>query len=190
MRPILVGILLTAGILGTRISGAEAQVPSALLPSVGACLDFSSPSPCEDTDGDGAWNQLEWDAESDWQNPASTPEFGLLDEEFGSNTCRDGNDNDLDGRRDQQDVGCRVTCKDFGPNDRCRDKDRDGFVGYREEWYGSDPNDPSSTPEIFSIPDTCEDGIDNDLDGHVDLNDVGCGGSCIDFSGTVDCGPP
>jgi len=115
-------------------------------------------------------------AGSDPNDGQSTPEFGLLDEQSPAlATCSDGVDNDLDGRIDRRDRGCRVTCLDFRPGDEsCKDRDRDGWLGYIEVWLGSDPNDRSSTPEAPSVAGTCGDGIDNDLDGFVDESDSPC----------------
>src|SRR3989337_202305 len=79
------------------------------VPGIGGCIDFSSPSPCGDTDGDGFINQVERTTGSDEGNPASTPEYGLIDEQWGLTSCGDRIDNDWDGRLDQADAGCRVT---------------------------------------------------------------------------------
>ncbi|HET8943660.1 MAG TPA: hypothetical protein VFO59_02675, partial [Dehalococcoidia bacterium] len=118
----------------------------------------------------------------------STPEYRLFDEQWRSNTCDDKVDNDLDGLADNGDVGCRLNCKDFGPNERCKDPDLDGWLTYVEDRYGSNPNNPPSTPE--GIPGTCNDGTDNDLDGDVDGGDSGCGISdCIDFDNEWGCAP-
>jgi hypothetical protein len=44
-----------------------------------------------------------------------------------------------------------------------------------EEAFGSDPDDPDSTPEALGFdPDTCTDGVDNDADGKTDADDEGC----------------
>lgn len=114
--------------------------------TIASCIDFDSLDRCSDPDGDDYLNQLEWTAGSDPNNPSSTPEYALFDEQTGSNTCGDRIDNDLDGRLDNSDAGCRLTCDDFGGKDRCSDSDRDGWLNYVEEMYGSDPDDASSTP--------------------------------------------
>lgn len=115
--------------------------------TIASCIDFDSLDRCTDPDGDDYLNQLEWTAGSDPNNPSSTPEYALFDEQTGSNTCGDRVDNDLDGRIDNADAGCRLTCDDFGHSDRCTDPDGDGWLTYVEEMRGSDPNDPASTPE-------------------------------------------
>ena len=162
------------------------------IPVLGACIDFDAGDACSpaDADGDGYANTFEIGLGSDPHNAASTPEYALLDEQSGSNTCGDRIDNDLDGLIDNGDAGCRLTCKDFGPNQRCKDSDRDGWLAYLEEMYGSDPSNALSTPESPDVANTCGDGIDNDLDGYTDGADPGCGGDCIDFDDPVDCAPP
>ncbi len=116
------------------------------VPVLTSCIDFTGGDPCGDPDHDGYWNEQEWTAGSDPNNPQSTPEFALLDEQTGSNTCDDRVDNDLDGRIDNADSGCRLTCDDFGHSGRCADPDGDGWVNYVEGMWGSDPDDASSTP--------------------------------------------
>jgi hypothetical protein len=55
-----------------------------------------------------------------------------------------------------------------------KDADNDGHIITIELCLGSDPNDPNSTPESFSSPPTCTDGVDNDLDTLIDRDDPGC----------------
>jgi hypothetical protein len=59
------------------------------------------------------------------------------------------------------------------------DSDCDGWDDEVEEQYGSDPDDPDSTPEDAGFDeefdeDSCTDGVDNDLDGDADAEDEGC----------------
>jgi len=54
------------------------------------------------------------------------------------------------------------------------DRDCDGYYNYMEIMLGSNPDDPTSTPEHLAIPATCQDGLDNDKDGLVDTKDPGC----------------
>ena len=55
------------------------------------------------------------------------------------------------------------------------DSDADTFSDGDELTIGSNPLDPASTPEDDTInPGSCGDGLDNDLDGLVDLDDTGC----------------
>ena len=156
---------------------------------IGGCIDFDNTSSCgyPDGDGDGYNNQLELDTGSDPNNPNSTPEYGLLDEQFPPHrTCDDGVDNDMDGRIDKRDPGCRVTCWRFQPGPACTDRDHDGWLKYMEVGLGSDPNDRLSTPEApgyWALSGTCSDGIDNDRDGFIDSADDACSApSCIDFT--------
>ena len=96
----LIGVAALAG--GDSDAAAAHGRPPRSVPSIGDCIDFTTPSPCDDSDGDGYWNQLELDTGSDPNNPNSTPEYGLLDElSPPRRTCDDGVDNDLDGRIDR-----------------------------------------------------------------------------------------
>ncbi len=52
------------------------------------------------------------------------------------------------------------------------DDDGDGFDTAVEQALGSDPFDPTSTPEHLFLPLTCGDGVDNDGDGDTDLADT------------------
>lgn len=64
------------------------------------------------------------------------------------------------------------------------DRDRDGVIDLAEETAGSDPDDPSSTPEATGVTgyyNGCDDGIDNDRDGLIDAADSGCTNSDGDF---------
>jgi len=133
------------------------------LPDLTSGIDFSSGDPCADPDHDDYLNEQEWTAGSDPNNPSSTPEYALFDEQTGSNTCGDRVDNDLDGRVDNADASCRLTCDDFGLSERCADPDGDGWLTYVEEMWGSDPDDASSTP------------------GNV--------GDCVDFDNDTACAP-
>ena len=54
------------------------------------------------------------------------------------------------------------------------DTDGDGYADGVEQQLGSNPNDPESTPESFTLLWTCTDGNDNDRDGKRDLMDPGC----------------
>jgi hypothetical protein len=51
------------------------------------------------------------------------------------------------------------------------DQDGDGFADVAESVFGSDPDNPASTPEAVGFPalffptDVCADGLDNDADG-------------------------
>jgi hypothetical protein len=131
--------------------GCQLSIPSAK----GGCIDFSSEDPCPpgDSDNDGVDDYAERRMGSDPDNPTSTPEYALLDEQTGTTTCSDAFDNDLDGRKDRGDAGCTLTCRDFGTRDRCTDPDGDGWLTYVEERFGSDPNDAASTPLTQRIDD-------------------------------------
>jgi hypothetical protein len=66
------------------------------------------------------------------------------------------------------------------------DTDGDCFKDFIEEIYGSDPDDPTSTPEDSSLPETCADGVDNDRDGETDDADPGCQEADSDGDGVPD----
>jgi hypothetical protein len=198
---ILLGLALIVVVLGASAVEAKGhnhprngQVP--FVGPVAPCIDFDSSSVCnpDDDDADGWAGEVETRLGSDPHDAASTPEYGLLDEQTGSNTCHDGIDNDRDGRTDAQDPGCRVTCRDFARGLACTDRDHDGWLQYVEKAYGSNPEDHSSTPETPSLPSTCFDGIDNDNDGLTDDADPSCNsaviGNCIDFTGESVCTDP
>ena len=93
--------------------------------------------------------------------------------------CADGIDNDGDGATDGDDGGCIDSDRNF-PSDET------------ERILGSDPENPSSSPEDsrfyaflfflgFNFIDACADGTDNDGDGFTDAEDPGC--SPIDADG-------
>jgi hypothetical protein len=159
-----------------------------------------------DRDGDGTGDACDFDADNDfWDDETerlsgsdpndanSTPEATAI------GYCDDGIDNDRDGMTDAADPGCAPDEDyDFIPNssdncptmwnsdqadrdgdgtgDACEDADGDGVFDLDEEALGSDPDDPSSTPEYpwFGENNACEDGRDNDGDGLIDGNDEGC----------------
>lgn len=54
------------------------------------------------------------------------------------------------------------------------DADEDGWDDGTEAFFGSDANSAASTPEHSWLPETCEDGADNDADGLADAADPGC----------------
>jgi len=51
------------------------------------------------------------------------------------------------------------------------DGDGDGWCDAEELAIGGSTN---GTPEALAVPNSCSDGVDNDLDGSADLNDTGC----------------
>lgn len=63
------------------------------------------------------------------------------------------------------------------------DWDGDGYGNDFEIEAGSSPDNPVSTPEHAVIGNTCNDGIDNDGDGYMDLNEP----DGPDFSDSTDC---
>jgi hypothetical protein len=172
------------------------EVP--FLPLLGSCIDFDSDSDCwpfgESGDGDPYTRNLELAVGSNPDDGESTPEHGLFDEQMLSDTCRDSVDNDLDGKKDSADLGCRLTCHSFVAGAICTDQDHDAWLAYIEEELGSDPRDSTSTPEVPGLPaltGVCTDGIDNDQDGLIDSQEPSCGlGECIDFDGDTTCNEP
>jgi len=155
-----------------------------------------------DDDGDGFGDSTEEAAGSDPLDGGSTPENTTVDLYWEIGNCADEVDNDLDGLIDAKDPGCGPD-QDFdyvpdaedncptvwnpeqtdtngnGVGDECEDSDGDGIFDSDELAYGSNPDDPNSTPEhyyfdlYFEVA-TCTDGLDNDLDGSTDLDDPGC----------------
>jgi Bacterial TSP3 repeat len=158
----------------------------------GGSGDGEVTSPCiVDADGDDVDDWTEEAFGSDPGDAASTPEHLYF-----PGSCEDALDNDGDGATDDADKGCQPdsdgdgiadaadNCEMFynpdqadadndGTGDACEDSDSDGFFDLDELILGSDAADAGSTPEVFWF-DVCEDGLDNDKDGAVDVEDDGC----------------
>jgi hypothetical protein len=159
-----------------------------------------------DSDGDGWADLIEWPILM--SSPATDPEGGT---ETGAD-CTGGGDEDGDGYVDDADAGCQTpenlhaqgTCSDRVDNDKnglidsldykCWDMDGDGYSYVDEDLlFNSDDMDPTKTPEHMQFPWTCNDGIDNDLDGYCD--DVGGCGAGLPLEpddnndGADDCSP-
>ncbi len=66
------------------------------------------------------------------------------------------------------------------------DTDGDCFKDFIEEILGSNSEEPRSTPEHSSMPETCQDGLDNDLDGLADGGDPSCQEADSDGDGVPD----
>lgn len=132
-------------------------------------LTDTGDSGCMDSDGDLASDQVEAFLGSDPEDAASMPEDSRADAVveyyfFPIYFCGDGTDNDGDGLTDADDPGCAPV-----------DSDGDEVDDATEKRYGSDPNDPASTPEHeLANPGSCSDGLDNDLDGLADDADPAC----------------
>lgn len=98
--------------------------------------------------------------------PADAVEVGAL--------CHDGEDQDLDGRRDCDDPDCaascdeRASCEPTGSDPPVVDDDEDGLVGCDDPDCDGHPACPED------LPPQCADGRDNDGDGRIDARDAGC----------------
>jgi hypothetical protein len=127
-----------------------------ILDEVDAC-----PEDAEDLDGiqdeDGC---PETDADSD----------GMPDDYEQANACLDPLENDAAGDPDGDDL-TNIDEMDAGTDPCDDDSDGDTFPDGQELSLGSDPLNAASTPEHISLPWTCTDGIDNDLDSLPDLLD-------------------
>jgi hypothetical protein len=122
------------------------------------------PADCADADSDGFASAGCGGWDCDDQSFAVHP---LAGEE-----CRDGRDNNCDGRIDGDDALCP---------EGCDDDDRDGYPS--DGCGGSDCND-----DAFSVHpgagEHCTDSVDNDCNGLADGADVGgCPAGCIDSDG-------
>lgn len=124
---------------------------------------------CLDSDGDIVSDAMETILGSDPNNSGSFPEgsrFDAVVEFYGfpSFTCADDWDNDQDGATDGDDPGCEAIRNDA-----------DEFDDMVEKRFGSDPANPNSVPEHeIPNPGSCSDGVDNDLDGLADGDDLAC----------------
>ena len=112
-------------------------------------------------------------------------------------TCTDGNDNDCDGNIDDLDTpDCGIIAEvcdgydndwdgfideGFGIGITCTSGDgeceRTGVLACKEDWSGSECTAVAGSPkaEIYGIANRCDDLLDNDCDGFIDIADAGCG---------------
>ena len=185
-----------------------------------ACTDANVSDAADDDDADGKTHLEEFNAGTDPCND-DTDGDGLLDGEELDTYFTDPLSADTDGDSlvdsVETDTGTYISPSDTGtdPNDADSDSDflNDGF----EVGIGTDPTDPDtdsdtfgdglefflssdplvtgSTPEHASIPSTCDDSQDNDLDGDTDGADSDCvgfppAGVNVDSSTTSPLGTP
>jgi hypothetical protein len=142
---------------------------------IGDACDVCTDDPDNDIDGDGICAG----------NGYSPPKTGDNDNCPAVNNP-DQADDDLDGIGDACD-NCPTNANPDqtdtdgdGLGNSCDDDDdNDGYTDEMEIALGSDPLNPRSTPEHTSLPWTCTDGIDNDLDGLPDLLDCDSDGDGI-----------
>lgn len=98
---------------------------------------------------------------------------GMPDDYEQANPCLDPEVDDADEDADSDDL-TNIEEMNLGA-DPCDDNSDDDPFGDGEEIsLGSDPLNEDSTPEHISLPVTCTDGVDNDLDALVDGYDLGC----------------
>gem|GEM_PF-1389510 len=110
-----------------------------------------------DFDGIGdACDQPDWNDDGDTTDPGEPTGFSAGTPNGSNTALYFTSDVDIDG----PEVG--------------EDGDDDGFDDCEEEALGSDPEDDLSTPEHKLAAGTCNDNIDNDLDGYIDEVDGGC----------------
>jgi hypothetical protein len=136
-----------------------------------------------DSDDDGVVDIAELLAGSDPHDAGSGPESAGGTIYLNAPLCTDGIDNDDDGVTDAADPGCT-------------DSDGDLVDDPIEVQLGSDPNNFDSIPEdslidailvsFGFITFQCNDGLDNDIDGLVDLADPGCAPYDTDGDGFED----
>ncbi len=120
-----------------------------------------------DNDGDGL---VDFPADPGCVSPGDTDEFNAPLPQ-----CSNGRDDDGDGFVDMNDPGCS------SPNDNnesddpaCSDHRDNDFDGLTD--FPMDPGcvSPADTDEFNAPLTQCSDGLDNDNDGRVDMQDPGC----------------
>jgi hypothetical protein len=129
--------------------------------------DPACPAGCNDTDGDGFFDEACGGQDCDDSNRAIFPGAG--------EHCQNGIDDDCNELADAQDPLC--------PAD-CADADSDGY--YDTACGGSDCDDASSSVHP-GAGEHCSDGADNDCDGFVDAEDsTDCPAACMPFDVDMD----
>ena len=103
---------------------------------------------------------------------------GMPDDYEQANACLDPLVDDAADDPDNDDLA-NIDEMDAGTDPCDDDSDDDTFLDGQEISLGSDPLNVDSTPEHISLPSTCTDGIDNDLDGLPDLFDCDTDGDGI-----------
>jgi len=86
---------------------------------------------------------------------------------------------ELESQMPKQEPEQQLMAMEIDPNDI----DGDGYSNNFEIEAGSFPNNPLSTPEHAIISNSCNDGVDNDLDGYADLLEP----DGNDYSDSLDC---
>ena len=175
--------------IGVQIEGPPPCGPDTDGDGVGDLCDTcpSVPNPEQtDTDGDGLGDACDDDDDDDTVVDsadncplASNPDQEDTDGDLIGDACDPDDDNDtvddlIDNCRLVPNPG-QADIDSDGLGDACDDdSDNDGFTDDQEIFLGSNPLNAASTPEHLSLPVTCADGRDNDLDVLVDGYDLGC----------------
>jgi hypothetical protein len=147
-------------------------------------LDDSDCVRFTDQDGDGFCGEG-WDLDGDGDCSSALEPAGPGDCNDGAadvnpeshELCTDGIDNDCDGRTDGSDRNDCGTSVDLDGDGYCevgRDLNHDGDCGDEAETLAASDCDPRDATRYPTAPEVCFDGLDNDCNGIIDLDDAQC----------------